>query len=367
MSRLITALGALALTTTAAQAGGIDRSGQGLLTLFEKNRVVELTFGTVSPDVTGVDVLGNQIADVANNYTSAGLAFKDDLTDKLSYAFIIDTPFSADILYGGNPLSTMLGGTKADADSTALTGLLRYKFTERASVYGGLRMQQANAGIALGGLAYAGLNGYAVSLASDTALGYVLGASFEIPDIALRVAVTYNSAIKHDFLATETLAAATLSVANTEVETPQSVNIDFQSGVAEDTIVFGQIRWVDWSQMRLSPNFFSAATGGSSLIDLDDTTTYTLGVGRRFTETWSGAFSLTYEAGTDPLVSPLAPTDGRFGATLAGVYTVENLKIAVGVNYTELGDAMPQTAGVARANFTGNTAIGLGVKVGYTF
>ena len=33
----------------------------------------------------------------------------------------------------------------------------------------------------------------------------------------------------------------------TPIDPPQSVNLDFQTGIAKDTLLFGQIRWVDWS------------------------------------------------------------------------------------------------------------------------
>ena len=368
MKHIITALGALAMTTTLAQAGGIDRSGQDIGILFEKGRTVELSFGSVQPTVQGRDVLGNDTGNVADSFLQSSLGFKADLNDKLSYAVIIDTPFAADIEYGGSPATTMLGGTTAKASSTALTGLLRYKFDDRTSVYGGLRLQQAAAHIDLRGLGYGALNGYSVDLGTDNKLGYVVGAAYEIPDIALRVALTYNSEIEHNFETVETVGPFPFGAGKTKVKTPQSVNLDFQSGIAKDTLIFGSIRWADWSSFTLNPASFTAVSPGG-LIDLEDTVTYTLGIGRKFNDTWSGAFSLTYEDKANPLVSPLAPTNGFFGATIAGVYTKDNMKITAGINYTKLGDAKPETGtpDVARANFTGNDAIGVGVKVAFTF
>ncbi len=118
----------------------------------------------------------------------------------------------------------------------------------------------------------------------------------------------------------------------------------------------------------MNPAFFTPRAGGG-LIDLNDTVTYTLGVGRRFSDTWSGAFSVSYEGKDNPLVSPLAPTNGKIGATLAGVYTRDNMKITAGLNYTKVGNAQPETGtpDTARANFTGNSAIGIGIKVDFTF
>ncbi len=360
--------GVLAMTAGGAMAGGVDRSGQGIGILFEPGRVVELSFGQVSPRVEGTDIAGQPTGDVTEDYAQIGLGLKYDLTDRLSFALVLDQPFGADIRYPAS--SPLLGGTRVDAQSAAATGVLRYRFDGGASVYAGLRAQRARAEIDLRGLAYGALDGYSVRLDRDTAPGYLLGAAYERPDIALRVALTWNSPIVHDFATTETLGGAPIApVTVTDVRLPQSVNLDAQTGIAADTLVFGQIRWVDWSALRLTPAGFGAATGGASLIELDDTTTFTLGVGRRFDETWSGTVAVTYEDGTDPLVSPLSPTNGRKGVTLGLVYTQGAMRVTGGVNYTWIGDARPETGtpDTARAEMTGNRSVGLGLRVAYTF
>ncbi|MDM7930666.1 outer membrane protein transport protein [Tabrizicola sp.] len=364
MKRILTTAAALAAAATSAGAGGIDRSGQGLGALFESGRYLELSFGLVSPKVDGTDVAAQPTGDVVATYALIAFSYKYDINDKVSVALNIDQPFGADVLYSAT--SPLLGGTLAVADTYAVTGILRYKFNEAFSAHGGLRAQHAKGNITLDGLAYGGpppggLSGYDVQLAGNWAPGYLIGVAYEKPEIALRVALTYHSKVKHEF---ETTQAFFPSGTITEVETPQSVNLEFQTGIAKDTLVFGNIRWADWSAFKIDPVGFP----GDGLVELEDTTTYTLGIGRRFNETWAGSFSLTYEPkGTDPLVSPLAPTDGRYGATIGAVYTRDNMKITGGVNYSWLGDAQPQTAEVGRANMTNNTAVGVGVKVGWSF
>jgi len=39
--------------------------------------------------------------------------------------------------------------------------------------------------------------------------------------------------------------------------TPQSVNLDFQSGIMADTIAFGNVRWVQWSKFAIRPAQFA--------------------------------------------------------------------------------------------------------------
>lgn len=364
-----TSASALAVSAGMAFAGGIDRSGQGLNNLFEAGRNVELSFGFVNPSVSGNDVAafgGGSTGNVGNDYTQFSLSYKQDLNEKLSMAIILDQPFGADVLYGSG--SVALGGTRAEAETLAATGILRYKVNGGFSVHGGLRVQRAEGEIDLRGLAYGGFNGYSVALSSNTALGYLVGVAYEKPEIALRVALTYNSKITHDFDTVESVGGTTVGTSVTEVNTPQSVNLDFQSGIAKDTLLFGSIRWAEWSDFKIDPAFFTPRAGGG-LIDLEDTTTWTIGVGRRFNENWSGSISFSYEDEGDPLVSPLAPTNGRRGVTVAAVYTKDNMKIITGINYTKLGDAQAETGtpDTARADFNDSSSVGVGMRVAFSF
>lgn len=379
MRGILSAVSILAITAGASLAGGIDRSNQGIGILFEKGRLVELSLGHVGPTVSGTDIAlapgapsGGSSGDVADNFAQFALSFKTDFTDKLSFALIYDQPFGADIEYA--PTSFNLGGTVAYAETDALTAILRYKFNENFSVHGGVRGQRAFGQIDLRGAAYGPLNGYSVDLDDDIGFGYLVGVAYERPEIALRVALTYNSDIEHEFDSIESVANGAVIVAQgvTNTSTPQSVNLDFQTGIAKDTLIFGNVRWVDWQQFRVGPDFFvNLPVPGLSdgLIDIENTTTYTLGIGRRFNDTWSGSFSVTYEDDIDPLISPLGPTDGRLGFTLAAVYTDGPIKVTTGVNYSLLGDAQAETGtpDQARADFEDNDSFGFGVRVAYKF
>ena len=108
-----------------------------------------------------------------------------------------------------------------------------------------------------------------------------------------------------------------------------------------------------------------------SLTDIEDGYTVNLGVGRQFTEQFAGSISVTYDTeGEDDLVSPLSPTNGSTAITLAGSYNVNDaLTLSGGVSYVMLGDARPETGtpDVARASFDDNSAIGVGIQIGYRF
>ncbi|WP_304617463.1 OmpP1/FadL family transporter [Paracoccus sp. (in: a-proteobacteria)] len=380
MKKTTGGLAALMLTAAPALAGGIERAPQSLAVLFEPGNYVELSFGGADPTVSGRDRAGFNTGDVAQGYGFVGLGYKQQINENLSAGLIIEQPFGADVRYPSqpNPLapnpavdgSVLLGGTFANVNSTTVTALARYKLDNNISFHGGIRASRADAEVGLSGAAYGnpitagGLSGYNVRMDPAWGAGYVIGAAYEIPEIAGRVSLTYNSKVTHEFDTRENINPG--AVTTTSVDTPRSVTLEGQTGVAADTLVFGSIRWVKWSEVLVEPAAFTTATGGG-LVALEDTTTYTLGVGRRFTDNWSGSVSFVYEPKGDDLVSPLAPTNGRRGITLAAVYTMDNFKVTTGINYSKLGSANPQTAGQPRADMEDNDLWGIGIRVGYSF
>ncbi|GLS80210.1 OmpP1/FadL family transporter [Paracoccus marinus] len=378
MKKTLTASAVLMLGAAPLMAGGIERAPQSLGALFEPGNYVELSFGKVNPDVSGRDVAifgGRDTGGVADDYGFVGFAYKQQLQDNLSVAFIVEQPYGTDIKYPVGE-SVALGGTSAEVNSTTYTALLRYTMDNGFGVHGGLRGSRVDAEVNLRGLAYGPISGYNLKVDDDWAAGYVVGVSYEKPEIAARVSLTYNSDIEHEFDTRESLSGFPLGgESRTKVHTPRSWNLEGQTGVAPGTLVFGSIRWVKWSEFKVNPAVFVAAPPAGfgisdGLVDLEDTTTFTLGVGRKFTDNWSGAASFSYEkAEDDDLVSPLAPTNGRKGISLAAIYTQDKFKVTTGISYFKLGDASAETGtpDTARAEMEDNHALGVGVKIGYTF
>ncbi|MDP4033416.1 MAG: hypothetical protein Q8P60_11290 [Pseudorhodobacter sp.] len=368
MKRLTTALGALALTAGAATAGGIDRSGQSIGILFEKGNYAELSFGRIMPKVSGVGAgtvanpaqptPGAASGNMALDYTQIGGGVKFNLGQNLDAAIIFDQPFGADVSY---PAGTgyYAQGTTADLNTSAITGVLKYRLPSNISIYGGVRYETLEA---VASIPFVG--GYTVNGARDGGVGYLVGAAFEKPEIALRVALTYNSEIDHSLATTEFGAPSP----DTKITSPQSLNLEFQSGVAKDTLVFGSVRWVDWSAYNISPAVYTTITGSPLVSYAKDTVTYSLGVGRKFNENWSAAVSLGYEKPTGGFSSNLGPTDGKKSITIGGSYTRDNMKLTGGVTYVDIGNTQTTLGGgLPAADFRNNSAVGVGFKVGFSF
>lgn len=377
MRRVLMTVSATALTATGAYAGGIERSTQSVAILFEQGNYMEFSLGDVSPNVSGTQQValapgsvGSSSGDMAGDYTTWSLGVKVALTDKLDFALVLDEPIGADVDYGTGTGYAYAGST-ATIDSHALTAMLRYKATPAFSVIGGLRAVQTEGEVAL-------FNGYEMSADKQTDFGYLVGVAWEKPEIAARVSLTYNSAIDHDFDATENalveVAPGVFFPIQQENEftttIPQSLHLEAQTGIAADTLLFGSVRWVDWSEFVIAPPLYELGAG-DNLVDYNgDTITYSIGLGRRFNDTWSGAITASYEDAVGGFSGNLGPTDGATSIGLATTYTSGPMKITGGVRYVWLGDTeteSPETAGVTFGEFRDNEGVALGLRVGYSF
>ena len=130
----------------------------------------------------------------------------------------------------------------------------------------------------------------------------------------------------------------------TDVDTPQSVQLDFQTGVSPKTLVFGYVRWVDWSEFSIAPELYEAQTATllgapRPLVAYEhDWWTYNLGVGRQLTDTLAGSLSVTWEPSVGGEMTSLGPYDGRTTATAALSYELGPWNITGGISAGVLGD-----------------------------
>ena len=221
------------------------------------------------------------------------------------------------------------GNTKVEVDTQNLSLVFGYQPTENWNIYGGGVYQTVKGNLSLRGQAYSLFNGYDATFKETSGTGWLAGLAFQIPDIALKASVTYRSEIDHDISASEDLSLlnfpllttvlgglgvspaqlATLDDSGkTKITTPQSVNLDFQTGVMANTVAFANVRWVDWSNFSIRPYQFgnvSEAVGpligrpdGFNLVEYeDDQISATVGVGRKFNDLWAGNVSVGWDSG----------------------------------------------------------------------
>lgn len=351
-----------------AMAAGVERSTQSTAILFEQGNYAELSFGHVTPKISGTQLVNAGAASLAGapsgnmtkDYTTFSFGVKTQVNDRVSLALVVDQPIGADVFYEPGT-GYLYGGSAASLDSIAVTAMAKYTLPSNFSVFGGVRAMETSGTVGL-------FNGYRLTTSKEIDYGYLLGVAYERPDIALRVALTYNSAINHTFDIREN----GLPSLPMDVEIPQSLNLEFQSGVAENTLVFGSLRYVDWTEFEIAPFGYVRDQGSPLVRYRGDTTTVSLGVARRFNENWSGLISFGYEKPIDGFSGNLGPSDGQKSVALGVVYTRDRIKITGGIRYVDLGNAQteaprPFPAGTTFSRFEDNHAIAAGIKFSINF
>jgi len=394
------------------QASALDQSGQSILPFLENGHYFEVNAFAVDASVSGVVhdrpnlVRANQsrdTGDIGQNVQFYTAALKLQLTDQFSFGLLYDQPFAAKTAYPLRPNNSYSDndfsqeGTSVNVESQDLSFIFGYSPFKNFQIYGGPVYQEVKGKASFRGMAYTeAFNGYEANFKEKGELGWLAGVSYQIPEIALKAAVTYRSKIKYKFQVDESIFGEPLQyveAAKTTIETPQSVNIDFQTGVSEKTIAYMNLRWVNWKDFNIRPTQYNALTadyldeltGGAYKegIDLDsyqkDQYNVTLGIGHQFTEKWSFATDVGWDSGTGNPASTLGPMKGSWSMGLGAQFNpAQNYFIAAGVKYYWLGDAKSEDGAyylpidgikemAEQAEFKNNHAIAYGLKIGYHF
>lgn len=381
LNRIYSAILLSTLPLTPALAAGLDRSGQSIAAFLQPGNYAEAGISILDPKVQSNQL---KVNDMAEDYYFPSAAIKVQATEHISIGLLYDQPFGAESLYPSNNLVFGANGeaTQVEVETHNLSALIGYQPTENWNFYAGPVYQTVKGNVSLRGTAYSLLSGYNIDLKEDDAFGWLAGAAYQIPEIALKAAITYRSEIKHELDTTETSNVYIPSygidlrsmTSQTEVVTPQSVNLDFQTGIAKDTLAFANLRWVHWDQFAVSPAALASASKlakgkAQNLIDYsDDQISATVGVGHKFTSKWSGSASVGWDSGAGNPVTTLGPVEGFWSVGLGGQYSpAENYFIQAGVKYFWLGDATARTGTTDVGEFEDNYALGYGLKIGYRF
>ncbi|EPG34546.1 OmpP1/FadL family transporter [Acinetobacter colistiniresistens] len=397
----------LSLVPTTTFAAALDRSGQSIAAFLQPNNYFEAGITVLDPSVSGKDTSKNNTGDMANHYYAPNAALKIQATDKFSIGLIYDQPYGADAEYTGHsnfiesrPVP-FKGGTSVTVDTENLNLLFGYQPNQNWNLYAGAVYQTLDSTVLLRGKSYSAYSGYDFKTGKDEAVGWLAGVAYQIPEIALKASLTYRAKIKHEMNAYENHGIAGMtgnagldavlnkinhSEGTTEITTPQSINLDFQTGIMENTVAFANLRWVNWKDFAIRPYKFGAAstlppivasTGKKDGFDLvaytDDQYSITTGVGRKFNDQWAGNLSVGWDSGAGNPVTTLGPTEGYWNVGVGVQYSpAPNYFIAGGVKYFWLGDAKAQSGSQFNtpgyvAEFENNNAIAYGLKIGYKF
>ncbi|MDB4130164.1 hypothetical protein N9581_00460 [Amylibacter sp.] len=362
------------VSASSAYAGGMEVTRLPTSMMFEDGNYASLSFGKFSPDVTDNVYATN--GSMYKDRSAITATFKTQISDKISIGFAsyksaeIQLDYSnASVLFSSQELPDPY--VDLGIETMALLG--RYEVFNNISIVGGLKYSKGSGGgnvlISPQGVIVAG---------EDTSLGGIIGFSYENPEIAMRISGVYQAKQDMEHATTTTLTGESFDLEDTKSALPASFTIDFQTGIAADTLLFGSIHHALWDDAHIS--FWSEGelggtdgagngTGYVQKTTWTDTTSLSLGIGRKLSEKWSVSTSLNYEAPSEAAgTSLLSTTDGVRGITLGGKYTFDKMTLTAGVNYSQLGDKKVDPAGaLPEGSFTDNSVTSFGIKLGYNF
>ena len=262
----------------------------------------------------------------------------------------------------------------ADAKMDTQSIIAKYKLSDSFSVIGGMRKVDLKSSTV-------GTLRTDYSIDSNSATGAVYGVSYSIPDIALRFEIIQSEAMKMNITGSATgLMAGTASSASllglsgnvpfadsSELNVPQATTVKFQTGIAEGTLLMASAHRAKWQSAQIDVNFATAASALDVASEFSDTTAYSVGLGRKFTEKTSGSLSYSWEKGAGATSgSGFTMSNGSKTLSLGLKHQINNLSLSGGVSYTKVGDVNVSAGGLT-AVYANNSVTAFGLKASLDF
>ena len=327
-----------------AFAGGLEVSRQNNMILFSEGTSVNFSSRQTSSTVTDNLYTSLDSQSIIKQLNILSAAFKSDYNENISYAFEMYEPMASTLQYpatvGGVP-----AGQKALLRSQALSLTGKYNLSNSGfGLVAGVRQltikrSTLNINPAQGDLV----------TTPDSGIGYVAGVSYEMPEIALKVLLTQAPGID--------IVVPTTVVGSGTVSQPSFTTLEFETGIANNTLLFGSIHQGEHASAQVKLN------GIGAISSFTDGEKYNIGVGRKFSEKLSGSFSYTTEEGSSATgTSLLSPTNGTDTYSIGVNYVSESVDVAFGYAMSSFGDKAVTTA-YGTGNFTNNDATTTGLRV----
>ena len=265
--------------------------------------------------------------------------------------------------------------TNVEVRSKNITGLVGVKLNDNFQIYGGPAIQRLNADVALRGPAYLTSAGYDAHISAGDGYGWVAGAAFSKPEIALKAALTYRSEIDHENNIDETLPGfGARKGSKIDITTPESYNFDFQTGVNPTTLATAKVRFVPWSDFTIVPPLYNerskseALPEGLPLVGYDDDQWQVeLGLAKRVAPNLAVSGNIGWDSGAGNPTTSLGPIEGYYSVGAGAKFDLDkNWAISAGGKYLMFGDAqgsLPNRKVVS--NFEDNDGYVVGVKLSY--
>ena len=376
------------LAATPVFSGGWEASRLDTSMMYNDNGYAEVGTSSITYDINGTTQASAKHK-MAKNQTRTSLGVKTQLgnfdlglSNYMSGAIQLDgqanaaQPNCTAALKAASNFTLCSVVPSADVEVSSLALMGRYRINDNMSVLGGVnRYDVSNATVTTMASHF---------VVSGDEIAPVVGAAYENKEIALRVELLVQAETDVALTAGSSVSSAvpTVNVPNSKMVIPQTMTLNFQSGIAKDTLLFGSIHKADWDTAQITIPDIANGINPSTLAtnqavkgvssSFSTKTAYSLGVGRKINENFSALGSYSTEAGGGATsADPFTLTDGSQTLGLGVRYTKDNMTITGGYSYTKVGDVtitypmapLPSLT----ATYADNKVTGLGLKIGFSF
>jgi len=385
-----TALMLCVASTQLCNAAGLERRNIDTDFLFADGMVVDLGVGSVSPSFTASQ--GGAFSfepgkNIAPSFSVITGNFKAAINDNLDLGFWhTNSGNGVHVDYGAVTGPGMTGAfnstftavtnsaqIKADVSIPTTMFAARYSINENLSLIGGLKYVNVSGGQlmlpselgvadpAAPGVGDAFIDTTSVwNLGSKSGTGTVLGVAYEIPEIALRVSLVAEGDIALSIPTTTGGGAAANGESTASIG--DATTLSFQTGIAENTLLFGSVRQSNWADNQVS---VPTAAGLAQVTSFEDGENFTIGIGRKFSDKLSASISYYFSDGDGNGASELSPYGETKTFSLGTKYTLnEGTDVSFGLSQSERGDA---TTGNFTAKLAGSSVTSFCVKLTHRY
>ena len=365
----------LTATPFFVNAEGLERINIDPSFMFTEGSSAEIGFANISPSFPAVKGTGSNFTfqsglKVAPSFSALTGSVKTELGDNFDLGlFYTNQGNGVGIDYGtiGSEANITI---KADLEIPTLAMIGKYQINEAMSVFVGAKQSTVKAGATLKlGNDTSSISGNGNPLPDVTShwelskksgIGAIYGAAYEMPEIALRVVLTVEDDIDLNIAATTKGGAAATGTATASIG--DAISLNFQTGIAEDTLLFGNIRRSSWADNQVK---VPTAAGLAQVSSFSDGDSYSLGIGRKISDDLSVSISGFYDGSSGGAVSELAPTGSTKTLSVGGKYAIaDNADLSIGGSYSQRGDVL---TGTYKASLTDSKVISLGAKIAFSF
>ena len=372
-----------------SNAAGLERRNIDTDFLFADGMVVDLGVGSVAPSFTPSQ--GGAFAfeagkNIAQSFSVTTGSFKAAMNDNLDLGvWHTNSGNGVHVDYGAVTGPGMTGAfnstftavtnsaqIKADVSIPTTMVAARYSINENLSIIAGAKYVNVSSGqlmlpSEMGVADPAAPGGDATidttsvwNLGRKDGTGTVFGVAYEIPEIALRVSLVSEGDIALSI--PTTTGGGVAANGNSTASIGDAITLSFQTGIAENTLLFGSVRQSNWANNQIS---VPTAAGLAQVTSFKDGENFTIGIGRKFSEKLSASLSYYFSDGDGNGASELSPYGETKTVSLGTKYTLnESSDVSFGLSHSERGDA---TTGTFSANLSGSSVTSLGLKLTHRY